>query len=259
MDADAEPDSRSLTAAERSYDPEPRTHAHPHHQVLFPLEGRMALRIGERPGWVGGGRVGFVAGETEHAFRGEGPNRVLVADVPAALAEVAPGLERVGAGAFLRLDARLAALAATLREEVRGGGLGDPLVGDALGRYLVAVVTGAVADPRPPASPYARRVAREAEAYLRAHADRGVAVAEVAAAVGVSPAHLHRCFRAETGTTIVAFTHGLRLERAAVLLRETDLSVAEVAGAVGFASQSHLTRLFARRYGAPPGRWRARS
>ena len=250
-----------MTAAERSYDAELRSHRHDFHQVLFPSLGQMSLRFGEESGYVGKGRLAFVAAGVDHAYRADGPNRVLVADVPAELAEDdAAGelLAEVSPGAFFPLDSRLTALGVALRTEVHGGGLGDPLVADALGRYLVAAIRR-VGDKEPPrgSSPFSRRLARSAEEYLWAHYARPLSVAEVAAAVGASPAHLHRCFRAHTGTSLVAFVHQLRLEQAAALLRETDLSVLEVAHSVGFASQSHLSRLFSRRFGCPPGRYRA--
>ena len=250
-----------MTAAERSYDAELRSHRHDFHQVLFPSLGQMSLRFGEVPGYVGKGRLAFVAAGVDHAYRADGPNRVLVADVPTGLAEddVFGGpLADVGPGAFFDLDPRLTALAVALRTELHGGGLGDPLVADALGRYLVAAIRR-VGNKEPPrgSSPFSRRLARSAEEYLWAHYARPLSVAEVAAAVGASPAHLHRCFRAHTGTSVVAFAHQLRLERAAELLRETDLSVLEVACAVGFGSQSHLSGLFSRRFGCPPGRYRS--
>ena len=251
----------TMTAAERSYGAELRSHRHDFHQVLFPSLGQMSLRFGKEPGHVGSGRMAFVAAGVEHAYRADGPNRILVADVPAGLtADDASGglLVDVGPGAFFPLDSRLASLATALRTEVHGGGLGDPLVADALARYLVAAIRRAGEQTASRGtSPSARRLARAAQEYLWTHYARPLSVAEVAAAVGASPAHLHRSFRAHTGTSLVAFVHQLRLERAATLLRETDLSVLEVAHAVGFASQSHLSRLFSRRFGCPPGRYRA--
>ena len=250
-----------MTAAELSYGAELRSHRHDFHQVLFPSLGQMSLSFGKEPGYVGMGRLAFVAAGVDHAYRAVGPNRVLVADVPAGLAgDDASGglLDDVGPGAFFPLDSRLTVLATALRIELHGGGLGDPLVAEALGRYLVAALrrAGDTVSPRG-ASPSSRRLARAAEEYLYANYARPLSVAEVAAAVGTSPAHLHRCFRVHTGRSVVAFVHQLRLEQAAELLRETDLSVLEVAHAVGFASQSHLSRLFSRRFGCPPGRYRA--
>jgi AraC-like DNA-binding protein len=250
-----------VTAAERSYDAELRSHRHVFHQVLFPSLGRMALGFGEESGYVGNGRLAFVAAGIEHSYRADGPNRVLVADLPAGLDQndaSAELLTGVGPGVFLSLDARLTALAAALRTEVCDGGLDDPLVADALGHYLVAALrrAGDRVQPRG-SSPSSRRLARAAEEYLRAHYAQSLSVAEIAAAVGASPAHLHRCFREHAGTSIVAFVHQLRLAQAAELLSTTDLSVLEITHAVGFASQSHLSRLFARHFGCPPGRYRA--
>jgi AraC family transcriptional regulator len=48
----------------------------------------------------------------------------------------------------------------------------------------------------------------------------------------------------------------LRLARAATLLVRSNLSVAAVAHACGFANPYHFARRFHRRYGQPPGRYR---
>ncbi|MCA9876140.1 MAG: helix-turn-helix transcriptional regulator, partial [Thermomicrobiales bacterium] len=132
------------------------------------------------------------------------------------------------------------------------------LVADALLRYLVAAL--ATADPeRGRGAQAVRRAVAVAQAYVREHYRQPLTAAEVAAAAGVSASHLHRGFRAETGTTLVAYVHGLRLAAAAELLRDTDETVLAVAHEVGFASQSHLTRLFTRQFGCPPGRYRTRA
>jgi AraC-like DNA-binding protein len=110
-------------------------------------------------------------------------------------------------------------------------------------------------DPRGTATTH-RQVAGAAEAYLREHFREPLTVPEIASAVGVSPSHLHRIFRAETGSTLVSRVHRLRLEAAAQRLRETDQTVLAIAQEVGFTSQSHLTRLFRRHYGCAPGRYR---
>ena len=250
-----------VAASERTYDAELRSHAHEFHQILFPSVGRLSLRLGNQPGWVGGGQLAVIAAGVEHAYRADGPNRILVADLPAALftsADASRPLPGIGDGAFLPVDVRLSSLAASLRTELHLGGLADPLVANALGRYLVAALVRTDAAPvQSGANPAARRLVRSAEDYVRAHFAEPLSVAAVAAAVGASPDHLHRCFRAHGHASIVALVHHLRLERAAALLRDTDLSVLEIAHAVGFASQSHLSRLFNRRYGCPPGRYRA--
>ena len=82
--------------------------------------------------------------------------------------------------------------------------------------------------------------------------------AAVARAAGVSPRHLDRLFAAEFGTSWAAAYMRLRLAHAARLLRQSPLSLAQVAYAAGFSSPSHFSRAFRAAYGAPPGAWRRR-
>ena len=47
-----------------------------------------------------------------------------------------------------------------------------------------------------------------------------------------------------------------RMEKAAALLRETDMSVAEIAGQVGYESQSKFTAAFKEQFGLLPTAYR---
>jgi AraC family transcriptional regulator len=78
----------------------------------------------------------------------------------------------------------------------------------------------------------------------------------VAAEVGLSPHHFSRQFREAVGVPPHAHLIARRVERAKVLLAQTDLPIVQVALAVGFAHQSHLTRHFGRLVGTTPARFR---
>jgi len=80
--------------------------------------------------------------------------------------------------------------------------------------------------------------------------------ARLARAAGMSLRQLERLFRAELGRSIHAHYLALRFERARQLLRETSLSVLDVALATGFGSASQFARAFARAHGEPPSRYR---
>ena len=82
-------------------------------------------------------------------------------------------------------------------------------------------------------------------------------IAEIAAAVGVHPIHLARTFRRHLRCTPGAFARFRRLEQAAALLLRTGRPLAEVALSSGFADQSHLSRVFGRYFGLPPGEYRS--
>ncbi len=81
----------------------------------------------------------------------------------------------------------------------------------------------------------------------------------LAESVGVHPVTLARAFRRSLGCTVGEYVRGLRIERAAHQLTSTDLSLAEIALAVGFADQSHFSNLFRRHTGLSPFQFRRAS
>jgi AraC-like DNA-binding protein len=87
--------------------------------------------------------------------------------------------------------------------------------------------------------------------YLAAHFRRDVSIDELSLQVGLSRFHLMRAFSQEFGMPPHAYTNQLRLIEAKRLLRE-GVAAAEVAAAVGFYDQSHLTRHFKRAFDLTP-------
>lgn len=75
---------------------------------------------------------------------------------------------------------------------------------------------------------------------------------ELAETAGLSQRQLERLFVAGTGLTPAAFQRRQRLERAHVLLSQSELSILEVALASGFATASHFSRAYRAQYGRPP-------
>lgn len=81
-------------------------------------------------------------------------------------------------------------------------------------------------------------------------------LSEVARTMGVSDSHLSRIIRQRTGCTFTELLHTARFSRASVLLRDTSLSVEDVAAAVGYQNLSFFYRQFAARYGCTPRQYR---
>lgn len=77
-------------------------------------------------------------------------------------------------------------------------------------------------------------------------------LAQIAAAAHVSPAHLVRRFRAELGTTPIAYLWERRVALAVDLLRSTGLPLKEVAARTGFRSVYHFSRRVKAQAGVPP-------
>lgn len=94
------------------------------------------------------------------------------------------------------------------------------------------------------------------EAHLAERLDTPLRLADVAGLVGVSTSHFSRAFKKTFGRPFSQYVTAARLERARTLLRSTRQSISDIALTCGMADQSHLTRLFHRRFGAPPHAWR---
>jgi AraC-like DNA-binding protein len=113
--------------------------------------------------------------------------------------------------------------------------------------------------PTPQAAPSSR--GDLADAYRDLLDDRivpGVSLAEAAQILHAHPTHLVRAFRDAFGLPPHAYLTGRRVERARALLLQGQRP-AEVAAAVGFYDQSHLTRYFKRYLGTAPAAYPVRA
>jgi AraC-like DNA-binding protein len=93
--------------------------------------------------------------------------------------------------------------------------------------------------------------------HVRQHFAEKLTVADAAALVGMSQPQFMKTFKRVAGTTLVAYLNHVRLAAGMRLLRETSLSIAEVAAAVGFPDQSYFDKRFKRAFGSTPRDYRA--
>jgi AraC family transcriptional regulator len=85
---------------------------------------------------------------------------------------------------------------------------------------------------------------------------RQVGLVELAAAAGLSPTHFSHQFRASVGMSPYKYLRTLRIQRSQSLLKNRDLSVLDVATAVGFDNQQHFATVFRRVVGVTPSSYR---
>lgn len=87
--------------------------------------------------------------------------------------------------------------------------------------------------------------------------DPSLRITAIARALHMSPTHLSRLIKRETGIGFRELCIRLRLAEAKRHLLDPTLSVKEVASLAGFNSTSNFDRDFRRLYGCSPTRWRA--
>lgn len=83
-------------------------------------------------------------------------------------------------------------------------------------------------------------------------------VADLAAVTRLSVSRFAHAFRTSFDASPAALIRRHRVDRARQMLLTSDLSLAEIALACGFADQAHMSRLFRRHMDLPPARWRER-
>lgn len=88
--------------------------------------------------------------------------------------------------------------------------------------------------------------------YLREHFTDQLSVTELAATARLSPSHFGVRFKQRTGMTVLQFQTQLRMSRARELLDFTDLTVVQVAQAIGYADAFYFSRKFKGAHGVPP-------
>ena len=97
----------------------------------------------------------------------------------------------------------------------------------------------------------------DAVGYIRRNLDGELELECIAAVAHFSPFHFHRIFRALRGEALGGFITRLRVEEAARLLRDTDLSVEAIAYTVGFGVPSSLSKAFRQFYDVTPSEYRS--
>ncbi len=80
--------------------------------------------------------------------------------------------------------------------------------------------------------------------------------AELSRKILMSESQLHRKIKALTDQSLSVFIRSVRLRRSRVLLQTTDLTVSEVAYAVGFTDPAYFSRTFSAEFGAAPTAFR---
>ncbi len=100
---------------------------------------------------------------------------------------------------------------------------------------------------------------RRALAWIGASGHEAVDLPALARAAGVSPAQLVKLFKRHLGTTPLRYVWEARTRRGVQLLRETGLTVGEVAHRCGFQTPFHFSRWCRELHGLPPRALRAQA
>jgi len=94
--------------------------------------------------------------------------------------------------------------------------------------------------------------------YLHSHYDKKFSLDELARNFHTNRTTLTRQFHETTGLPVMAYLGRLRINLAALMLRDTELSVSEITGRLGFTNLTHFGRAFRKQMGYSPSEYRRR-
>ncbi len=100
---------------------------------------------------------------------------------------------------------------------------------------------------------FLQKLKQQIEAHLE---DAEFGIEQLASVMALSRSQLYRKTKALTGQSIAVFVRTLRLHHGKKLLRETNLSISEVAYRVGFSDPAYFTKTYSELFGYPPGQER---
>jgi transcriptional regulator GlxA family with amidase domain len=104
--------------------------------------------------------------------------------------------------------------------------------------------------------PHADSAVRDCEIWLTKHFHESGAVGRVVKHSRIAERTLKRRFKAVTGLTLIDYLQNLRIEEAKRLLESSQRSADEISADVGYEDASFFRRLFNRRTGLTPMRYR---
>jgi AraC family transcriptional regulator len=202
------------------------------------------------------GRVRWSGGfEWLHVYLEPG----LVARVAAEACDLDPARLTISPLDALDLPHLRAAMLAVDSELITGG-TGGPLAAESLANLLAVHLIRHLVAPhrlaRGRGGTLPRGRLRAVVEYIEEHLDASPTLEQLATVARLSAYHFARQFKAATGLPPHQYVIARRVERAKQLVRDDELSLAEVAACTGFSDQSQFTHHFKRLVGVTPGQFR---
>jgi len=159
-------------------------------------------------------------------------------------------------------DRHIQSLMLALYADLEDGSPAGPLYGESLGLALSTYLVRRYS-ARQCAEPDYRgsmsvRLNRTLE-FIDQNLARALRLWELAQVAGMSPSYFCELFKLNTGLSPYKYVLRRRIERAKQYLRDPKITLACAGAAVGFADQSHFTKVFRRIVGVTPMKFRGGS
>ncbi|HHV11893.1 MAG TPA: helix-turn-helix transcriptional regulator [Clostridiales bacterium] len=105
-------------------------------------------------------------------------------------------------------------------------------------------------------SPNLSRATKNCIAYIQANLLKRFTLEDLANFVGYTEYYLTKKFKKEIGVKLIDYIRDARLEYAKNILESTNKSIDKISESLFFSSRYYFSKVFAQKYGVPPGEYR---
>ncbi len=101
-------------------------------------------------------------------------------------------------------------------------------------------------------------VIAKAKAYINLNYNKAISLDDVSREVDISPYYFSKIFKEETGVNFIDYLTNIRIDKAKALLANSDLSMKEICGKVGYSDPNYFSRSFKKNVGVTPTDYKER-
>jgi AraC-like DNA-binding protein len=97
---------------------------------------------------------------------------------------------------------------------------------------------------------------RVAVDYIESHLISGVSVVDLCVIIGITQPYLYRIFKEKSGLSPKQYIDNYRIQKAKFLLKNTELTITQIAASVGMPDALAFSKFFSKNVGASPSVYR---
>ena len=92
--------------------------------------------------------------------------------------------------------------------------------------------------------------------YLHENYDYDIKMEQLSEKMHLHPNYLHRIFKESMDCTIMSYLNDIRIEKAKLLISQTDIPITEISGFIGMNSSQYFSKVFKQQIGTTPTEYR---
>jgi AraC-like DNA-binding protein len=232
-------------------------HHHNHHQLILGLSGRIRVKLSQQQTIIlESNHACLIPSGCFHSFQGMGNNRVLVIDIDPSDNSIDSSVMQFifQQAQYLLLDSQLVKLISALSDELALQN------NAALQPHVISLILFSLQhrlqQPEPQLAKDSRLNIKGLNEFILQNLAEKMSVGQLATFCHMSSSQFHLRFRQLKGLTPHQYIVQQRTEQAIWLLRNSDLTIAQIAADTGFTNQSALNHVVKAKLNTSPGQIR---